>query len=251
MHRGGQILCWLRENNGFERTNFWGNVYPTFVALPYLQQTNGRIIVNSSLENCLPLPRMSLYAEYILLYYGIIITCKYLDSSDFTGLIDRANCNSNQSNTREPEPDPDPAARAALVNFYYTLNLEVNHEVGITMQHMDGSEAKRREENLCSKRELRCNGRKNEKYQLNSNTSGSFHDIKVQASGGPVEEFVRLIVSVACRGDAYVKYPSWHDSFLLFRMVGVVSEGSTVGYMLTSSSPRKLPAGPSIQQKSE
>jgi NAD(P)-dependent dehydrogenase (short-subunit alcohol dehydrogenase family) len=42
--------------------NFWGNVYPTFVALPYLHQSNGRVIVNASVENWLPLPRMSLYA---------------------------------------------------------------------------------------------------------------------------------------------------------------------------------------------
>ena len=28
--------------------NFWGNVYPTFVALPYLHQSNGRIIINAS-----------------------------------------------------------------------------------------------------------------------------------------------------------------------------------------------------------
>ncbi|KAF2296985.1 hypothetical protein GH714_014106 [Hevea brasiliensis] len=42
--------------------NFLGNVYPTFVALPYLHQTNGRIIVNAAVESWLPLPRMSLYA---------------------------------------------------------------------------------------------------------------------------------------------------------------------------------------------
>lgn len=37
-------------------------------------------------------------------------------------------------------------------------------------------------------------------------------------TGGPVEEFARLIVSGACRGDAYVKYPSWYDVFLLYRV---------------------------------
>ncbi|CAA0837668.1 11-beta-hydroxysteroid dehydrogenase-like 5 [Striga hermonthica] len=42
--------------------NFWGNVYPTYVALPYLRESNGRIIVNASVENWLPLPRMSLYS---------------------------------------------------------------------------------------------------------------------------------------------------------------------------------------------
>lgn len=33
-----------------------------------------------------------------------------------------------------------------------------------------------------------------------------------------MEEFARLIVSGACRGDAYVKFPSWYDIFLLYRV---------------------------------
>lgn len=37
-------------------------------------------------------------------------------------------------------------------------------------------------------------------------------------SGGAVEEFARLIVSGACRGNAYVKFPSWYDVFLLYRV---------------------------------
>lgn len=37
-------------------------------------------------------------------------------------------------------------------------------------------------------------------------------------TGGPVEEFAKLIVSGACRGNIYVKYPSWYDVFLLYRM---------------------------------
>lgn len=49
--------------------NFWGNVYPTYVALPYLRRTNGKIIVNASVESWLPLPRMSLYA--VSIYYSI------------------------------------------------------------------------------------------------------------------------------------------------------------------------------------
>lgn len=37
-------------------------------------------------------------------------------------------------------------------------------------------------------------------------------------TGGAIEEFARLIVSGACRGDAYVKFPSWYDIFLLYRV---------------------------------
>ncbi|GJT48496.1 hypothetical protein Tco_0974653, partial [Tanacetum coccineum] len=40
----------------------------------------------------------------------------------------------------------------------------------------------------------------------------------VQAEGSPVEEFAKMIVSAAVRGDANVKYPSWYDVFLLYRV---------------------------------
>lgn len=32
------------------------------------------------------------------------------------------------------------------------------------------------------------------------------------------EEFAKLIVGGACRGDPYVKYPSWYDIFFLYRV---------------------------------
>jgi short-subunit dehydrogenase len=45
----------------FQDINFLGNVYPTLVALPYLHQSHGRVIINASVESWLPLPRMSLF----------------------------------------------------------------------------------------------------------------------------------------------------------------------------------------------
>ncbi|OMO79026.1 Short-chain dehydrogenase/reductase SDR [Corchorus olitorius] len=201
--------------------NFWGNVYPTFAALPHLHKSKGRIIVNASVENWLPLPRMSLYA----------------------------------------------AAKAALVNFYETLRLEVmNDEIGITIATHGwvGADMSRG------------------KFMLEEGADMQWKEEReVRASGGTVEEYARLIVSGACRGDAYVKYPSWHDTFLLYRvfapnvlswtfrlllstngkrktsMEGVgkpVSEGTTATYnaveaatspsKLQATSPRKLPPGP-------
>ncbi|KAK7308913.1 hypothetical protein RJT34_05246 [Clitoria ternatea] len=137
--------------------NFWGNVYPTFVALPYLHQSNGRIIINASVESWLPLPRMSLYA----------------------------------------------AAKAALVNFYETLRFELRDEVGITIATHGwiGSEMTRG------------------KFMLEEGAEMQWKEEReVHVTGGPVEEFARLIVSGACRGDAYVKFPSWYDVFLLYRV---------------------------------
>ncbi|GLT32948.1 hypothetical protein SLA2020_075750 [Shorea laevis] len=138
--------------------NFWGNVYPTFAALPYLRQTNGRVIVNASVENWLPLPRMSLYS----------------------------------------------AAKAALVNFYETLKFELNDEIGLTIatHGWTGSEMSRG------------------KFMLEEGAEMQWKEEReVQATpAGPVEEFAKLIVAGACRGDAYVKYPSWYDIFLVYKV---------------------------------
>ncbi|GKV09254.1 hypothetical protein SLEP1_g20779 [Rubroshorea leprosula] len=57
--------------------SFWGNVYPTLVALPYLDQTNGRVIVNTSVGNWLPFaPGMSLLQNAkaaLVNFYGLTI----------------------------------------------------------------------------------------------------------------------------------------------------------------------------------
>ncbi|KAL8459736.1 hypothetical protein ACS0TY_037010 [Phlomoides rotata] len=137
--------------------NFWGNVYPTHVALPHLRESNGRVIVNASVENWLPLPRMSLYA----------------------------------------------AAKSALINFYETLRFEVKDEVGITVATHGwiGTEMTRG------------------KFMVEEGAEMQWKEEReVHVSGGPIEEFAKLIVSGACRGDPYVKYPSWYDIFFLYRV---------------------------------
>ncbi|PON95731.1 Short-chain dehydrogenase/reductase [Trema orientale] len=42
--------------------NFWGSVYPTYFAIPYLKRTKGKIIVISSVASWLPVPRLGLYS---------------------------------------------------------------------------------------------------------------------------------------------------------------------------------------------
>ncbi|CAK9135238.1 unnamed protein product [Ilex paraguariensis] len=136
--------------------NFWGNVYPTYVALPYLRQHHGRIIVNASVDSWLPLPRMSLYS----------------------------------------------AAKAALINFYETLRFELKDDVGITLATHGwiGTDMTRG------------------KFMLEEGAEMQWKEEReVHVPGDPVEEFARLIVSGACRGDAYVKVPSWYNIFLLYR----------------------------------
>ncbi|KAJ8476380.1 hypothetical protein OPV22_020107 [Ensete ventricosum] len=41
--------------------NFWGSVYPTYYALPFLKNTRGKIVVNASMGGRVPTPRMSFY----------------------------------------------------------------------------------------------------------------------------------------------------------------------------------------------
>ncbi|XP_059629505.1 11-beta-hydroxysteroid dehydrogenase B [Cornus florida] len=185
--------------------NFWGNVYPTYFALPYLRQHHGRIVVNASVENWLPLPRMSLYS----------------------------------------------AAKAALINFYETLRFEVKDEVAITVATHGwiGSEMIRG------------------KFMLEEGSEMQWkEESEVQTFSAPVEEFARLIVSGACRGDAYVKFPSWYDVFLLYRVFAPnvlawtfrlvfanhgVRRSSLIGTgkpLLEAASPRKLLTGPNFSQ---
>ncbi|KAE8022294.1 hypothetical protein FH972_008105 [Carpinus fangiana] len=158
--------------------NFWGNVYPTFVALPYLHQSNGRVIVNASVENWLPLPRMSLYA----------------------------------------------AAKAALVNFYETLRFEVKDDVGITIATHGwiGSEM--------------TGG----KFMLEEGAEMQWKEEReVHVSGGSVEDYARLIVSGACKGESYVKFPSWYDIFLLYRFFAPNVLNWTLRILLSSHGARK------------
>ncbi|KAL9236989.1 hypothetical protein vseg_011586 [Gypsophila vaccaria] len=183
--------------------NFWGNVYPTYVALPYLRQTRGRIVVNASVENWFPLPRMSLYS----------------------------------------------AAKSALVNFYETLRLEVNEDVGITIATHGwvGAELTKG------------------KFMIDNGTDMQWREEReVHVPSSPIEEFSKLIVSGACKGDPYVKYPSWYDVFLLFRAFAPRILGWTFRLLLVPKNERRMslvgvgrplietsaPKGPSSQMTS-
>ncbi|GMN56590.1 hypothetical protein TIFTF001_025708 [Ficus carica] len=42
--------------------NFWGSVYSTYFAIPYLKRTGGRIVAISSAASWLPVPRLGLYS---------------------------------------------------------------------------------------------------------------------------------------------------------------------------------------------
>ena len=58
-------------------------------------------------------------------------------------------------------------------------------------------------------------------------------------TGGPVEKFARLIVDGACRGDPYVKYPSWHDIFLVYRVFAPKILNWTFRLLLSTNGTRR------------
>lgn len=62
---------------------------------------------------------------------------------------------------------------------------------------------------------------------------------QVQVSGGPVEDFAKLIVAGACRGDRYVKYPSWYDIFPLYRVFAPNVLNWTFGLLLSPNGARR------------
>lgn len=57
--------------------------------------------------------------------------------------------------------------------------------------------------------------------------------------GGPIEEFAKLIVSGACQGSIYVKYPSWYDVFLLYRMFAPNVLNWTFRLLLSANGSRR------------
>ncbi|KAL5982872.1 11-beta-hydroxysteroid dehydrogenase B [Asimina triloba] len=158
--------------------NFWGNVYPTYAALPYLRQCKGRVVVNASVESWLPMPRMSLYA----------------------------------------------ASKAAVTNFYETLRLEVEDDVGVTIATHGwiGGDMTRG------------------KFMLEEGSEMQWKEEReAPVVGSRVQEYATLIVSGACRGDPYVKLPSWYDIFLLYKVFAPDVLGWTCRLLFSSHDASK------------
>lgn len=54
-----------------------------------------------------------------------------------------------------------------------------------------------------------------------------------------MDDFAKLIVAGACRGDPYVKHPSWYDAFLLYKAFAPKVLGWTFRLLLGADSSRK------------
>ncbi|CAA6660212.1 unnamed protein product [Spirodela intermedia] len=157
--------------------NFWGNVYPTYVALPYLRRSRGR--------HC---------------------------GQRFSGKL---------AATAQDEPL---RPKAALINFYETLRFEVKDDIGITIATHGwvGSDM--------------IGGR----FLLEEGAEMQWKEEReVSFTGGQVEEFAKSMVAGACRGDAYVKFPSWYDIFQLYRVFAPDVLSWTFRLLFTMPSARK------------
>uniref|UniRef100_M1DQB9 Steroleosin n=1 Tax=Solanum tuberosum TaxID=4113 RepID=M1DQB9_SOLTU len=98
--------------------NFWGSIYMTKFAIPYLRRSEGRIIVLSSAASWIPAPRMSLYAA-LRIEFGrdikiTLITPGYVESEMTQGkFIDKTG-----------KVDVDPQMRDAQVSIIPVVKVE-------------------------------------------------------------------------------------------------------------------------------
>ncbi|KAG2312481.1 hypothetical protein Bca4012_027030 [Brassica carinata] len=141
-------------------TNFWGSVYTTRAALPYLRQSNGKIVAMSSSAAWLTAPRMSFYN----------------------------------------------ASKAALLNFFETLRIELGSDVHITIVTPGYIESELTQGKYFSgEGELIVN-----------------QDIRdVQIGAFPVTSVsgcAKGIVKGVCRKQRYVTEPSWFKVTYLWKV---------------------------------
>ncbi|KAK1276768.1 11-beta-hydroxysteroid dehydrogenase-like 5 [Acorus gramineus] len=111
------------------------------------------------------------------------------------------------------------AAKAAVINFYETLRFELKDDVGITIATHGwiGSEM--------------TGG----KLMIEEGAEMQWKEEReVPVIGGDIEEYARLIVAGACRGDEYVKFPSFYDVFLMYKVFAPEVLGWTFRLLLSS-----------------
>eukprot|EP00270_Netrium_digitus_P006081 TRINITY_DN18289_c0_g1_i2.p1 TRINITY_DN18289_c0_g1~~TRINITY_DN18289_c0_g1_i2.p1 ORF type:complete len:342 (-),score=75.89 TRINITY_DN18289_c0_g1_i2:69-1094(-) len=140
--------------------NFWGNIYPTYYALPHLRRFRGRIIANASTLAFLPFPRTGIYN----------------------------------------------ASKAAVLNFYDTLRVEVGNDVGITVVAPGWIESE-----MTAGKVMSALG------------SVKFDKVRMDEYVGPFPvESVRVCASAmvngALRGQSYVIVPYWYTIWLYYRV---------------------------------
>jgi 11beta/17beta-hydroxysteroid dehydrogenase len=129
-----------------------------------------------------------------------------------------------------------------VVDFYETLRYEVKEEVGVTVAtHGWVSGDAGGSKFTLDQQQHHQEGAAADQVQWKQ--QGEREPAAAALPGGHVEAYARALVAGACRGDAYVKRPSWYDVFLVFRVFAPDVLAWTFRLLLSTSTP--APAGPS------
>jgi 11beta/17beta-hydroxysteroid dehydrogenase len=128
-----------------------------------------------------------------------------------------------------------------VVDFYETLRYEVKEEVGVTVAtHGWVSGDAGGSKFTLDQQQHHQEGAAADQVQWKQ--QGEREPAAAALPGGHVEAYARALVAGACRGDAYVKRPSWYDVFLVFRVFAPDVLAWTFRLLLSTSTPPPAPA---------
>ncbi|XP_037438781.1 11-beta-hydroxysteroid dehydrogenase B-like [Triticum dicoccoides] len=183
--------------------NFWGNVYPTHAALPYLRQSHGRVVVNASVDTWLPMPRMSLYSAAKAAVIDFYETLRY-EVKDEVGI----------TVATHGWVGGEPGAGTGIGTSRFAL------EEGAGVADQTQTQA-----------------------QAQQWTKADTAPPLPAPGGQAVEAYARAVVDGACRGDARVRRPGWYDVFHVFRAFAPDVLGWTFRLLLSTAPAPPTVAG--------
>ncbi|XP_043694990.1 11-beta-hydroxysteroid dehydrogenase A-like isoform X2 [Telopea speciosissima] len=140
--------------------NFWGSIYPTYFAIPYLKRFKGKIVVNASVAGWMIQPRVTIYG----------------------------------------------ASKAALINFYDNLRVELARKVSITIVSPGFVDSE-----LSRGKLLTMRG----EVEVDPMIRKILRGIPFEST----RECAKAIVAAASRGDKYITEPWWYNVLYLLRIL--------------------------------
>lgn len=187
-------------------TDFWGTVYCTYYAIPYLKQSRGKIIGIASSAAWLPTPRLS--------FYTVKSPPLFLACSVFHACF----CIKTLIKLK--------ASKAAVISFYETLRVEIGRDIRITIVTPGLTESE-----MTKGKFMFEDG----KMYLDQELRDAVMSVMpIEPVGGAAEAIVRG----GCRGDEYVTEPPWMRMTFYWRMLlPEVVEWLNYLFIMTGSSP--------------
>ncbi|XP_042484414.1 11-beta-hydroxysteroid dehydrogenase A-like isoform X2 [Macadamia integrifolia] len=146
--------------NFVQDVNFWGSIYPTYFAIPYLKRFKGKIVVTASVAGWMIQPRGSVYC----------------------------------------------ASKAALIQFYDNLRVELAPNVSITIVSPGFVDSELTRGKLLTKRG---------EVEVDPVIRNMVHGMPIEST----VECAKAIVAAASRGDKYITEPWWYNVFYPSRIL--------------------------------